>query len=123
FRGDLRIILSPLIHDIPLVGAVTYFFLKTPSIDFNLTDAGSLMDLPGLNKTMLIVINDIVRGMMVLPNRQVFPLVTNIPLGHLRWSSPQGVLRVYIIKARDLIKADINFIGRGKSDPFVKVTG
>jgi hypothetical protein len=30
FVGDLRIILSPLINTIPLVGAVTYFFLKKP---------------------------------------------------------------------------------------------
>ncbi len=30
FVGDMRIILSPLINKIPLVGAVTYFFLKKP---------------------------------------------------------------------------------------------
>lgn len=30
FVGDVRIILSPLINTIPLIGAVTYFFLKKP---------------------------------------------------------------------------------------------
>ncbi len=30
FVGDVRIILSPLINTIPLVGAVTYFFLRKP---------------------------------------------------------------------------------------------
>jgi hypothetical protein len=30
FVGDVRIILSPLINTIPLVGAVTYFFLRNP---------------------------------------------------------------------------------------------
>lgn len=30
FVGDLRIILSPLINTIPLIGAVTYFFLRKP---------------------------------------------------------------------------------------------
>lgn len=30
FVGEVRIILSPLINTIPLVGAVTYFFLKKP---------------------------------------------------------------------------------------------
>jgi len=30
FVGNLRIILSPLINTIPLVGAVTYFFLRKP---------------------------------------------------------------------------------------------
>ena len=38
---------------------------------------------------MLVQINDIVASMMVLPNRQVFPLVTDLQTGHLRWSNPQ----------------------------------
>ncbi len=38
---------------------------------------------------MLVQINDIVASMMVLPNRQVFPLVSDLQIGHLRWSNPQ----------------------------------
>lgn len=38
---------------------------------------------------MLVQINDIVASMMVLPNRQVFPLVADLQTGHLRWSNPQ----------------------------------
>jgi hypothetical protein len=38
---------------------------------------------------MLVQINDIVASMMVLPNRQVFPLVADLPIGYLRWSNPQ----------------------------------
>ncbi|UJR22549.1 hypothetical protein I4U23_025598 [Adineta vaga] len=121
FVGDLRIILSPLINTIPLFGAITYFFLRKPSIDFKLTDAGTLVDIPGLNDLMLVQINDIVASMMVLPNRQVFPLVTDLQIGHLRWSSPQGVVRVIVFQARDLVKSDITLLGKGKSDPFVKV--
>ncbi|CAF3620644.1 unnamed protein product [Rotaria sordida] len=121
FVGDMRIILSPLINTIPLVGAVSYFFLKKPSIDFKLTDAGTLVDIPGLNDLMITQINDIVASMMVLPNRQVFPLVNDIQIAHLRWSNPQGVVRVFVLRAQNLIKADITFLGKGKSDPFVKV--
>jgi hypothetical protein len=63
-NGEIRVILSPLINTIPLVGAITFFFLKRPvsleglisikyyfilqSIDFKLTDAGTLVDIPGL---------------------------------------------------------------------------
>ena len=32
-------------------------------------------------------------------------------------------MRVFIIRARNLIKADITFLGKGKSDPFVRVKG
>ncbi|CAF4403022.1 unnamed protein product, partial [Rotaria sp. Silwood2] len=121
FVGDIRVILSPLINTIPLIGAVTYFFLRKPSIDFKLTDAGTLVDIPGLNDLMLVQINDIVASMMVLPNRQVFPLVSDLQIGHLRWSNPQGVVRVVIIKAKQLVQADVKLLGTGKSDPFVKV--
>jgi hypothetical protein len=42
---------------------------------------------------MLVQINDIVSSMMVLPNRQVIPLVSDIQVGHLRWSNPQVIWR------------------------------
>lgn len=32
-------------------------------------------------------------------------------------------MRVFVIQARDLIKADISLLGKGKSDPFVRVKG
>ncbi|CAF4573725.1 unnamed protein product, partial [Rotaria sp. Silwood2] len=115
--GDIRIILSPLINTIPLVGAVTFFFLKKPSIDFKLTDAGTLVDIPGLHDLLLLQINDIIASMMVLPNRQVLPFVKDIPIGYLRCSNLQGVVRAFILEAKDLINADIV----GKSDPYVKV--
>jgi hypothetical protein len=36
--------------------------------------------------------------MMVLPNRQVFPLVSDLHLGHLRWSNPQVSMRLVKIR-------------------------
>lgn len=32
-------------------------------------------------------------------------------------------MRVIVLKARDLVKADITLLGKGKSDPFVRVKG
>ena len=37
---------------------------------------------------MLVHINDIIASIMVLPNRRVFPLVSDLQIGHLRWSNP-----------------------------------
>lgn len=34
----------------------------------------------------------------------------------------QGVLRINIAEARNLIKSDIGFLGSGKSDPYVVAT-
>ncbi len=94
-----------------------------------------------LNSDLILVqINDIIASMMVLPNRQVFPLVSDLHLGHLRWSNPQvsmrlvkirciwylfdqGVIRVIIIQGNDLLNCDLSFFGERKSDPYVKVKG
>ena len=35
----------------------------------------------------------------------------------------QGVLRVHMVEAKDLKKADISLTGKGKSDPYAIVTG
>ena len=35
----------------------------------------------------------------------------------------QGVLRVHVIEAKDLKRADISITGRGKSDPYATITG
>lgn len=35
----------------------------------------------------------------------------------------QGVVRIKVIEAKDLIRADIGFTGRGKSDPYCKIRG
>ncbi|CAF5200070.1 unnamed protein product, partial [Rotaria magnacalcarata] len=51
----------------------------------------------------------------------VVALVQDIQIGHLRWSNPQGVVRVFVLRAQNLINADISLLGKGKSDPFVKV--
>jgi len=46
---------------------------------------------------MLVQINDVVASTMVLPNRQVIPLVNDIPIAPLRWSNPQ----VNFLKKKD----------------------
>lgn len=48
-HGKLRVILEPLIGDVPLVGAVTMFFIRRPKLDINWTGLTNLLDIPGLN--------------------------------------------------------------------------
>ncbi len=56
-----------------------------------------------ISDLMLVQINDIVSSMMVLPNRQVIPLVSDIQVGHLRWSNPQVILRIKIFVFEELM--------------------
>ena len=44
----LRIVMKPLIPQIPLVGGVQVFFLNSPSVDFNLIGVADVLDMPGL---------------------------------------------------------------------------
>lgn len=48
-HGKLRVILEPLIGDIPLIGAITMFFIRRPKLDINWTGLTNLLDIPGLN--------------------------------------------------------------------------
>uniref|UniRef100_A0A2K6V3D0 Extended synaptotagmin 1 n=1 Tax=Saimiri boliviensis boliviensis TaxID=39432 RepID=A0A2K6V3D0_SAIBB len=47
-HGVLRVILEPLIGDLPIVGAVSMFFIRRPTLDINWTGMTNLLDIPGL---------------------------------------------------------------------------
>ncbi|XP_073072734.1 extended synaptotagmin-1 isoform X3 [Manis javanica] len=47
-HGILRVILEPLVGDLPIVGAVSMFFIRRPILDINWTGMTNLLDIPGL---------------------------------------------------------------------------
>lgn len=117
-RGSLRVILRPLIPAAPLVGGVSVFFLNRPDIDFDLTNLANILDIPGLSDIIRGVIDDVVAGFVVLPNRITVPL-TDIDPYELKYPMPDGLLRIEVLEAKDLIKKDIGIISKGSSDPYV----
>uniref|UniRef100_A0A8B9EME5 Extended synaptotagmin 2 n=1 Tax=Anser cygnoides TaxID=8845 RepID=A0A8B9EME5_ANSCY len=48
-HGTMRVILEPLIGDMPLIGALSLFFLRKPLLEINWTGLTNLLDVPGLN--------------------------------------------------------------------------
>lgn len=77
---------------------------------------------------------------VVLPNKYYVKLSDNIDTEAVRTTQPEvnfhiscsnwmilffcpnkGVLRVHIVEAQDLMKKDINLIGRDSSDPYAKL--
>ncbi|XP_051871961.1 LOW QUALITY PROTEIN: extended synaptotagmin-2 [Pristis pectinata] len=119
-NGTLRVILEPLIGDMPLVGAVTLFFLRRPLLAINWTGLTNLLDVPGLNGLSDTIILDIISNYLVLPNRITVPLVNEVQLAQLRFPVPKGFLRIYFTEAQDLIWKDTYMKGlaKGKSDPY-----
>ncbi|EDO46277.1 predicted protein [Nematostella vectensis] len=117
-HGPLRVILKPLLSDYNPVGGVTVFFLNRPKISFDLTNLLSVLDIPGLKGTLLDIVEDVVASFVVLPNRIAVPLSASVDAGDLQYPIPDGVLRVEVIEAKDLIAADMALLSKPTSDPY-----
>ncbi|XP_069552403.1 extended synaptotagmin-2 isoform X2 [Brachyistius frenatus] len=119
-HGVLRVVMEPLLGDMPLVGALSLFFLKKPLLDINWTGLTNILDIPGLSGFSDSLIQDIIYSYLVLPNRITIPLVGDVELAKLRFPMPKGVLRIHFLEAQDLEGKD-KFLGgliKGKSDPY-----
>ncbi|XP_060728377.1 extended synaptotagmin-2 [Tachysurus vachellii] len=119
-HGMLRVIMEPLLGDMPLIGELSVFFLKKPLLDINWTGLTNILDIPGLNGLCDGVIEDIICSNLVLPQRITIPLVGKAQLAKLRFPMPKGVLRIHFLEAQELLAKDTYLGGliKGKSDPY-----
>ncbi|KAJ8258253.1 hypothetical protein GJAV_G00194840 [Gymnothorax javanicus] len=119
-HGKLRVILEPLIGDVPLVGAITMFFIRRPKLDINWTGLTNLLDIPGLNAMSDTLIMDAIASFLVLPNRLTVPLVADMRIAQLRSPLPRGIVRIHLLEAENLAPKDnyIKGVMAGKSDPY-----
>uniref|UniRef100_A0ACB8ELD6 Extended synaptotagmin-1 n=1 Tax=Sphaerodactylus townsendi TaxID=933632 RepID=A0ACB8ELD6_9SAUR len=123
-HGMLRVILEPLIGDVPIVGALSVFFIRRPTLDINWTGFTNLLDIPGLSSVSDTMIMDSIASFLVLPNRLLIPLIPDLhDAAELRSPVPRGVVRVHLIEAKDLQSKDKYIKGmiEGKSDPYAIV--
>uniref|UniRef100_A0A665X913 Extended synaptotagmin-like protein 1b n=1 Tax=Echeneis naucrates TaxID=173247 RepID=A0A665X913_ECHNA len=99
-HGMMRVILEPLIGDVPIVGAVTMFFIQRP---------------------VYSMIMDAIAAFLVLPNRLVVPLVPGLHVAQLRSPLPRGVVRIHLLEAQNLAAKDnyVKGVMAGLSDPYV----
>ncbi|GBP31229.1 Extended synaptotagmin-2 [Eumeta japonica] len=121
-HGMVRVVMKPLITKIPLVGGLQIFFLNNPSIDFNLVGAVDILDMPGFSDILRRCIVEQVAAMMVLPNKLPIKLSDEVPTVDLRMPEPEGVLRIHLVQAKNLMKKDISMLGKGKSDPYAIIS-
>ncbi|KAM9813857.1 extended synaptotagmin-1-like [Neosynchiropus ocellatus] len=119
-HGMMRVILEPLIGDVPIVGAVTMFFIRRPKLDINWTGLTNLLDVPGLNVMSDSMIMDAIASFLVLPNRLVVPLVPDLHVAQLRSPLPRGVVRIHLVEAQTLAAKDnyVKGVMAGLSDPY-----
>ncbi|XP_029700687.1 extended synaptotagmin-3 [Takifugu rubripes] len=121
--GMLRVILEPLIGVAPLVGGVTFFFIRRPKLEINWTGATNLLDTPAFSSLSEEAIMDIIASLMVLPNRMCVPLIDQVKVDQMRFPLPRGVVRVHLLEGRDLVAKDTYMMGlvKGKSDPYATI--
>ncbi|XP_075146495.1 extended synaptotagmin-like protein 2 isoform X3 [Haematobia irritans] len=117
-HGWVRVVMKPLIRSMPLIGGLQIFFLNNPNIDFNLVGAIDFMDMPGLSDLLRRIIVEQIGNIMVLPNKLPITLSDEVPATSLKMPEPEGVLRIHVVEAKDLMKKDISMLGKGKSDPY-----
>uniref|UniRef100_A0A8I5TUT8 Extended synaptotagmin-1 n=1 Tax=Pongo abelii TaxID=9601 RepID=A0A8I5TUT8_PONAB len=123
-HGVLRVILEPLIGDLPIVGAVSMFFIRRPTLDINWTGMTNLLDIPGLSSLSDTMIMDSIAAFLVLPNRLLVPLVPDLQdVAQLRSPLPRGIIRIHLLAARGLTSKDkyVKGLIEGKSDPYALV--
>lgn len=121
-HGTVRVVMKPLISTMPLFGGMQIFFLNNPNIDFNLVGVVDLLDMPGLSDLLRRIIVEQVAAFMVLPNKLPIILSDEIEALSLKMPEPEGVLRVHVVEAKNLMKMDIGVLGKGKSDPYAIIT-
>ncbi|XP_051568880.1 extended synaptotagmin-1 [Myxocyprinus asiaticus] len=120
-HGMMRVILEPLIGNVPIVGAVTMFFIQRPKLNINWTGLTNLLDIPGLNVMSDTKIMDAIASFLVLPNRLTVPLVPDLHVAQLRCPLPRGVVRIHLLEADGLAAKDnyVKGVIAGMSDPYV----
>ncbi|XP_039883597.1 extended synaptotagmin-3 [Simochromis diagramma] len=119
-QGMMRVVLEPLIGQAPLVGGVTFFFIRRPTLEINWTGMTNVLDSPAFGSLSEETIIDIIASLMVLPNRMCIPLIDQVKMDQMRFPLPRGVVRVHLLEARDLVAKDTYMMGlvKGKSDPY-----
>ncbi|XP_017465615.1 PREDICTED: extended synaptotagmin-2-B [Rhagoletis zephyria] len=120
-HGWVRVVMKPLIRSMPLVGGLQIFFLNNPNIDFNLVGVIDFMDMPGLSDLLRRIIVEQIGAVMVLPNKLPITLSNEVPAISLKMPEPEGILRIHVVEAKDLMKKDIGVLGKGKSDPYAVI--
>jgi Ca2+-dependent lipid-binding protein len=121
-HGELRLILKSIVSKLPFIGALEVFFLRTPTIDFDLTDIANIIEISGLHNLLMLALERVLQTLIVIPNRLIIAFMNEIDINQLKFPKPDGILRIDIIEAKNLPKLDNAFlITKHAIDAFVRI--
>jgi Ca2+-dependent lipid-binding protein len=121
-HGELRLVFKSIVSKIPFIGALELFFLRTPTIDFDLTDIANIIEIPGLHHLLMLSLERILETFLVIPNRLIFAFMNEIDINQLKFPKPDGILRIDIIEAKNLPHSDnLLILTKNSVDAYVKI--
>ncbi|RZB40137.1 extended synaptotagmin-2, partial [Asbolus verrucosus] len=113
-HGRLRVVMTPIISKIPLIGGLQVYFMNEPRIDFDLIKFTQILDLPVIRNKIENTIMKIINSMFLFPNVYSIKLNEGVNMSKLTIFRLEGILRVHVVEAKNLVNKDII----GKSDPY-----
>lgn len=123
--GRLSILLGPLTNVMPLIGAAQVAFINPPYLKFTYTNAGAIANVGFIDGQIRGIIQSVIAGMAVLPNRFLVKLDANTDWFQA-YQHPLGVLRLTVDSATNIgaDKTGKGFLGKlthDVPDAYVKV--
>ena len=98
-NGRMTFLMKPLTDMLPIVGAVQYGFINPPTLDLHFTGLASIADFSVVDKTIQSIVQEVLAGMMVLPQRMTTKMDGNVDFREL-YQPPEGIVRVTCARGR-----------------------
>jgi Ca2+-dependent lipid-binding protein len=106
-EGAMRIILKPLVDRLPFVSSIQIYFLKHPTINYELTMGLSSLDMFVTGDLIRSLIKEQISLLMVYPNKIQIDIDKNIPYAPHEMPDIQCVVRVKIDTVRDINESEL----------------
>lgn len=122
FKGVLMLKLVGLMDRPPFFEGVRVYFNNLPEIDLIFQGAArGLLNLGLIRHKLLDLIREQLSDLMVVPNRLGYSIAPGTDIFEIKSPPAQGVLKLTVWSAKDILAMDKNLIGPDSSDPYVKI--
>jgi len=118
--GRARIVLSPTMSELPLVGGVQFFFLTKPELDFEFDGLAKIADLPVIKKKIKEELTEDLEKQAVFPNRITIPLSWTADPQQIWQPQMTGILGVKLKSVKGLPRRGgiRKLVGQDKPDVY-----
>lgn len=122
FKGVLMLKLVGLMDRPPFFEGVRVYFNNLPEIDFVFQGAAqSLLNFSLMRHKLLDLIKAQLSDLMVVPNRLGYSIAPGTDIFEIKSPPAQGVLKLTVWSAKDILAMDKNLISKDSSDPYVTI--